>query len=79
LSGYENPVADELSSELLRTIDPDRQQELLSELQAIIAEDLPFIMIAYPDGMYAYRSSVYDGWVFMTGQGVFHKLSFLPQ
>ena len=79
LSGYENPVADELSSELLRTIDPDRQQELLSALQAIIAEDLPFIMIAYPDGMYAYRSSVYDGWVFMTGQGVFHKLSFLPQ
>lgn len=77
LSGYVNPVADELSLELLRTIDPDRQQELLSELQAIIAEDLPFIMIAYPDGMYAYRPSIYDGWVFMTGQGVFHKLSFL--
>jgi peptide/nickel transport system substrate-binding protein len=78
LSGYANPVADELSEELLQTIDPNRQQELLSELQAIIAEDLPFIMLAYPDGLYAYRSSVYDGWVFMTGQGVFHKLSFLP-
>lgn len=77
LSGYANPVADELSSELLQTIDPDRQQELLSELQAIIAEDLPFIMIDYPDGVYAYRSSVYSGWVFMSGQGVFHKLSFL--
>lgn len=78
LSGYTNPVADELSLELLRTIEPERQQELLSELQALIAEDLPFIMLDYPDGLYAYRSSVYDGWVFMTGQGVFHKLSFLP-
>lgn len=77
LSGYINPVADELSIELTQTIDPDRQQELLSELQAIIAEDLPFIMILYPDGMYAFRSSVYADWDFMSGQGVFHKLSFL--
>jgi len=77
LSGYVNPVADELSLELLQTIEPVRQKELLDELQAIIAEDLPFIMLDYPDGMYAYRSAVYSGWVFMSGQGVFHKLSFL--
>jgi peptide/nickel transport system substrate-binding protein len=78
LTGYSNERIDELSSELTRTIDTDHQRELLAEIQAIIAEDLPFIMLLYPDGMYAYRSSVYDGWAFMSGQGVFHKLSFLP-
>ncbi len=43
-----------------------------------IAEELPFVLLMYPDGAYAYWATVYDGWVFMTGQGIFHKLSFLP-
>lgn len=77
LSGYMNEAADALSSELLETVDPVRQQEIMDELQVIIGEDLPFIMIAYPDGLYAYDSSVYSDWDFMAGQGVFHKLSFL--
>ena len=79
LSGYVNEAADALAVELTQTIDPIRQQELMNELQAIIATDLPFIMIAYPDGLYGYRSSVYGDWTFMAGQGVFHKLSFLTQ
>ncbi len=36
-------------------------------------------MLLYPDAVYAYRPAVHDDWLFMTGQGVFHKLSFLPQ
>jgi len=79
LSGYVNETADALAVELTQTIDPTRQQELMDELQTIIATDLPFIMIAYPDGLYGYRSSVYSDWTFMAGQGVFHKLSFLSQ
>jgi peptide/nickel transport system substrate-binding protein len=47
-------------------------------LQELVAAELPFIMLLYPDGAYAYNADVYDGWRFMTGQGVFHKLSFLP-
>ena len=68
-----------MAVELTQTIDPMRQQELMDELQTIIAADLPFIMIAYPDGLFGYRSSVYSDWTFMAGQGVFHKLSFLSQ
>jgi peptide/nickel transport system substrate-binding protein len=78
LTAYSNARIDELSAELTQTVDTTRQQELLDEIQMIIAEDLPFIMLMYPDGMYAYRSSVYADWEFMSGQGVFHKLSFLP-
>jgi len=78
LTGYVNETIDELSAELTQTIDFDRQQELMAEIQTIIAEDLPFIMLLYPDGMYAYRPAVYSDFDFMTGQGIFHKLSFLP-
>ena len=79
LTGYSNETADELSEELMTETDAERRAELIAELQVIIAEDLPFVMLLYPDGAYVYRSTVYDGWLFMTGQGVFHKLSLLPE
>lgn len=79
LSGYQSERADELAVAITTEIDPARSAELSGELQQVIAEELPFIMLAYPDGAYAYNSAVYGGWAFMTGQGVFHKLSFLPE
>ncbi len=77
LTGYGNDRVDELTEELITTLDFDRQVELMAEIQAIVAEELPFIMLLYPDAVYAYRPGVYDNWLFMSGQGVFHKLSFL--
>ncbi len=79
LTGFANERADELAAELTSTVDPDRQREILAELQEIVADELPFILLLYPDGAYPYWSTVYDGWKFMTGQGVFHKLSLLPE
>lgn len=79
LSGYQSERADELAAAITTEIDPARSAELNRELQTVIAEELPFIMLLYPDGAYAYNAGVYAGWAFMTGQGVFHKLSFLPE
>lgn len=79
LTDYASEEADMLSEDLLATIDAQRQIEILGDIQATIAEDLPFIMLLYPDGLYAYRPAVYDGWLFMTGQGIFHKLSLIEQ
>lgn len=79
LTGYSSEAMDELANELNQTIDPVRQGEILDEMQVLMAEELPFIMLMYPDGGYAYRATVYDNWGFMTGQGVFHKLSFLEE
>jgi peptide/nickel transport system substrate-binding protein len=78
LTGYMNEEIDALSAELTQTVDTARQQKLMADIQTLIGAELPFIMLLYPDGMYAYRSAVYDDWDFMTGQGIFHKLSFLP-
>jgi peptide/nickel transport system substrate-binding protein len=78
LTAYSNQQIDALAEELITTLDVDRQMELMHEIQAIIADELPFIMLLYPDAVYAYRPGVFDSWLFMSGQGVFHKLSFLP-
>lgn len=78
IGGYRNPEADALADQLLTVIDPAEQQTLANEMEALIASELPFVMLFYADGNYVYRSDVYDQWVYQTGQGIFHKLSFQP-
>ena len=79
LTGYQSARADELSESITSEVDGAARGTMIGELQAIIAEELPFILLLYPDGAYAYNAATYDDWVFMTGQGVFHKLSLLPE
>lgn len=78
LSGFADEEADALSAALMAEGDPTARQVILDDIQALIAEKLPLIMLYYPDGAYAYRSDVYDGWQFITGQGVVDKTSLLP-
>lgn len=77
-TGYKSAQADKIGSELLATMDPEKQRTLARQLEAIIAQDVPFVVLYYEDGVYAYRPAVYDKWVFQKGQGIFHKLTFLP-
>lgn len=78
VTGYSSPEADDLIDQLRAEGDPDARQELLNELQVLFAEELPFITLLYPDGAYAYDSTVYGGWAFISGQGIVSKLSLLP-
>ena len=42
-------------------------------------DELPIITTIFPDGLYAYRESVYGGYRFQKGIGIFQKNSFLPR
>jgi hypothetical protein len=48
------------------------------EIQARIAEALPFIPLMSPSGNFAYRPADYDGWVYVRGTGIMSFWSFLP-
>ncbi len=78
LTGYQSERADELAESITTEVDNAARAGMIAELQTVIADDLPFILLLYPDGAYAYNAAIYDGWAFMAGQGVFHKLSLLP-
>ena len=78
LSGFSSAAADELSEALAVETDPEIRVQLIRDLQEVIANELPFILLLYPDGIYAYWSPVYDNFAFIAGQGVVNKLSFLP-
>ena len=78
LTGYGNAEMDELSEALAVEPDPAQRKAILGRMQEIIAEDLPFVLLLYPDGAYVYDSSVYADWEFIAGQGIVSKLSLLP-
>ncbi|MBA2262390.1 MAG: ABC transporter substrate-binding protein [Solirubrobacterales bacterium] len=77
ITGWSNERFDELS-ERAATQPPQERQALFDQMQSILAEEAPVVVLWYPDGNYAYRSAAYDGWVSDPGQGIFTKRSFLP-
>ena len=78
LTGFNHPEVNTVSEQLATEADPATSAQLIADLQVLIAENLPFIMLAYPDGAYVYNSDVYADWEFIAGQGIVNKLSLLP-
>jgi peptide/nickel transport system substrate-binding protein len=78
LTGFANEEIDTLSAALQVEADPAAAAAMIGQLQVLIAEQVPFIMLAYPDGAYVYNSEVYSDWEFVAGQGIVSKLSLLP-
>ncbi len=78
IGAYKSAAVDKIAGDLVVTVDPEKQKTLVRQLEALIASDLPFVMLYYADGIYAYRPDAYDKWTFQKGQGPFHKLSFQP-
>lgn len=77
VTGWSNERFDELS-ERAATQPPQQRQALFDQMQSILAEEAPVVVLWYPDGNYAHRPAAYDGWVSDPGQGTFTKRSFLP-
>lgn len=76
IGGYRSAEASALAARIRVTLDPGTQRSLVRQLEAVIARDRPFTVLWYPDLVYAYAPSAFDGWVFQKGQGLFHRLSF---
>lgn len=78
LTGFANAEVDTVSAALLTEADDAAFETGIKELQQLLADNVPFIMLAYPDGAYVYNSAVYGDYVFIAGQGIVSKLSLLP-
>ncbi|HVL98680.1 MAG TPA: ABC transporter substrate-binding protein [Egibacteraceae bacterium] len=65
--GYENPRVDELAREQLNTLDDDERLEIVTEIQEIVAEDLPLLPLVYPTGFSIHDTEVFDAWYYTPG------------
>ncbi len=75
---WSNPQFDELLRRASSELDQSKRLELLGELQEIITNDRPNVVLFYRNGAYAYRTGAYDDWAYVKGKGIVDKVSFLP-
>ncbi|CAA9501137.1 MAG: Oligopeptide ABC transporter, periplasmic oligopeptide-binding protein OppA [uncultured Solirubrobacteraceae bacterium] len=77
-SGYRSPAFDALARRVASASDrAERRVAVRAELR-LLARDAPSIPLLFSRGTYAYRSSVYNRWLFVKGTGILDKRSFLP-
>jgi peptide/nickel transport system substrate-binding protein len=75
--GFKDAAGDKLAEQLRDEGDPEKRKALAQQMQAYFADQVPIITLLYADGLYAYRSTVFDGYKFQKGLGIFQKSSFI--
>jgi peptide/nickel transport system substrate-binding protein len=78
LTGTANPAFDQLLDEIDAEVDPEVRTELLKELQALIADEVPLMSLFHVDGLFPYWEEVIDDVYFVVGDGPLNPFSFLP-
>lgn len=66
--GYANPAFDELADQQRVTFDEDERAAIVTEMQGIIAEDIPILSLYSPDNFFVYRADVLEEWYLTPGR-----------
>lgn len=74
---YASDAFDAAAADIARTPDPEQRQAAVDRALEVLADDVPVLPLVFPDGAFAYRSRVYNDWVFVHGSGPLDKRSFL--
>jgi ABC-type transport system substrate-binding protein len=75
MSGYNNPDFDGIADESAKSMDRDKRQKLIWEMQKIIVKDVPYIPLYNPELIEAARKGRFSGWVEML-EGIGNTWSF---
>jgi peptide/nickel transport system substrate-binding protein len=79
-TGYTNQEFDRLAMEQFSEFNEGARRALIDEMQEILAEELPLLMLYYTTGYYAYRHEIYNGWVLpYDHHTIDNKVSFLSE
>jgi peptide/nickel transport system substrate-binding protein len=77
ITGTKDAELDRLSDDVRAAATLEQRYEILGQLQQQVAAKTPFVTLYYPDGAYAYRQDVFDGWVYQDGAGILNKMSYV--
>lgn len=76
--GYRSVAFDALAERVAAAPDPPARHRAARAELALLATDVPSIPLFFSQGTFAYRPAIYDSWVFVQGNGILDKRSFLP-
>lgn len=77
IGGYSNEEFDELAETLIETVSQDEREQLINEIQTLVANETPNVPLYYQNIINAYNPNVFDGYTFQIGKGIINKLSFV--
>jgi peptide/nickel transport system substrate-binding protein len=77
VGGYRSPAFDAAARRVASAAGVAARRRAASAELALLASEVPAIPLVFSTGTFAYRAAVYDGWVFMKGNGILDKRSFL--
>jgi len=69
-SFYSNPYYDELFYQQQITPDITERQEIVYEMQRVLYRDCPYVVVAYPYGLYAYRDDKFTNFPEITADSI---------
>ncbi|MFI7144111.1 ABC transporter substrate-binding protein [Nonomuraea sp. NPDC050022] len=75
--GFKNDKVDEVIRTLTSAPTMEGRTAAAKQLQAQIAEQLPFLTLYYRNGAYAFRKDVYSGWTWQNGSAALNKFSLV--
>ncbi|MEV6158825.1 ABC transporter substrate-binding protein [Nonomuraea sp. NPDC052129] len=75
--GFKNDKVDEIIRTLTSAPTMEGRTAAAKQLQAQIAEQLPFLTLYYRNGAYAFRKDVYSGWMWQNGSAALNKFSLV--
>ncbi len=75
--GFKNDEVDAVVKTLTSAPTMEARTAAAKQLQAQIAEQLPFLTLYYRNGAYAFRKDVYSGWSWQNGSAVLNKFSLV--
>jgi peptide/nickel transport system substrate-binding protein len=61
-SYYSNPHYDELYTQQRQESDPDKRKTILAEMQNLVYDEAPYIILYYDAELHAYRTDRFGGW-----------------
>jgi peptide/nickel transport system substrate-binding protein len=61
-SYYSNPHYDELFKQQRAEADPDKRKAILAEMQNLVYDEAPYIILYYDAELHAYRTDKFAGW-----------------
>jgi peptide/nickel transport system substrate-binding protein len=77
---WSNPQFDAALQAESTELDPVKRMAVINQMQDIIANDRPNVVLYYRNGGYGVRPAAYANWVYVRGKGIVDKVSFVaPQ
>ena len=68
-SNYSNPAYDELYDQQKKAVDVPARKAIIDQMQDMIYDDAPYIILFYDNELHAYRSDRFEGWTLQPRDG----------